>query len=41
VLAIVGPRTMEQLDDAVAAEKMKLDVIWPGPGGQAPDAYAW
>jgi aryl-alcohol dehydrogenase-like predicted oxidoreductase len=46
---IVGPRTMEQLDDAVAAEKLKLDadvmksldVIWPGPGGQAPDAYAW
>jgi aryl-alcohol dehydrogenase-like predicted oxidoreductase len=46
---IVGPRTMEQLDDAVAAEKMKLDadvmkkldVIWPGPGGQAPEAYAW
>jgi aryl-alcohol dehydrogenase-like predicted oxidoreductase len=46
---IVGPRTMEQLDDAVAAEKMKLDAdvmkklddIWPGPGGQAPEAYAW
>jgi aryl-alcohol dehydrogenase-like predicted oxidoreductase len=46
---IVGPRTLEQLDDAVAAQKMKLDVdvmkkldvIWPGPGGQAPEAYAW
>jgi aryl-alcohol dehydrogenase-like predicted oxidoreductase len=46
---IIGPRTMEQLDDAVAAEKVKLDadmmrkldVIWPGPGGQAPEAYAW
>ncbi len=46
---IVGPRAIEQLDDAVAAEKMKLDaevmakldVIWPGPGGQAPEAYAW
>ena len=46
---IVGPRTMEQLEDAVAAEKLKLDadtmnkldLIWPGPGGQAPDAYAW
>ena len=46
---IVGPRTMEQLDDAVAAEKLKLDdglmkkldAIWPGPGGQAPEAYAW
>ena len=46
---IVGPRTMEQLDDAVAAEALKLDegvmkkldAIWPGPGGQAPEAYAW
>jgi aryl-alcohol dehydrogenase-like predicted oxidoreductase len=46
---IVGPRTMEQLEDAVVAEKLKLDdevmkkldVIWPGPGGQAPEAYAW
>jgi aryl-alcohol dehydrogenase-like predicted oxidoreductase len=46
---IVGPRTMGQLEDAVAAEKLqldaevmnKLDVIWPGPGGQAPEAYAW
>ncbi len=46
---IVGPRTMEQLDDAVHAEKIKLtddvmgqlDAIWPGPGGQAPEAYAW
>jgi aryl-alcohol dehydrogenase-like predicted oxidoreductase len=46
---IVGPRTKEQLDDAVSAENMKLDddvmkkldVIWPGPGGQAPEAYAW
>jgi aryl-alcohol dehydrogenase-like predicted oxidoreductase len=40
---------MDQLEDAVAAEKLKLgddvmkklDAIWPGPGGQAPDAYAW
>jgi aryl-alcohol dehydrogenase-like predicted oxidoreductase len=46
---IVGPRTMEQLEDAVAAEQLvldadvmkKLDAIWPGPGGQAPEAYAW
>ena len=46
---IVGPRTLAQLDDAVHAEKMKLadevmtrlDAIWPGPGGQAPEAYAW
>jgi aryl-alcohol dehydrogenase-like predicted oxidoreductase len=46
---IVGPRTLEQLDDAVAAERLKLDddvmkrldAICPGPGGQAPEAYAW
>jgi aryl-alcohol dehydrogenase-like predicted oxidoreductase len=46
---IVGPRTMEQLEDGIAAEKLKLgedvmqklDAIWPGPGGQAPEAYAW
>jgi len=46
---IIGPRTMEQLvhslkslevnlsDDVMA----KLDQIWPGPGGEAPKAYAW
>ena len=46
---IVGPRTVDQLEDAVRAEKLKLssevlsrlDAIWPGPGGQAPEAYAW
>jgi aryl-alcohol dehydrogenase-like predicted oxidoreductase len=46
---IVGPRTIEQLEDALHAEKVKLsgdvvstlDSIWPGPGGQAPEAYAW
>ena len=46
---IVGPRTMDQLEDAVVAEGLKLDAdvmkkldaIWPGPGGQAPEAYAW
>jgi len=46
---IVGPRTMEQLNDAIHAETIrlgdevmkKLDAIWPGPGGQAPEAYAW
>lgn len=47
--AILGPRTLEQLvssqralevnlDDATMA---RLDEIWPGPGGQAPEAYAW
>ncbi len=46
---IVGPRTLEQLEDALRAERVtlssdvigKLDAIWPGPGGQAPEAYAW
>ena len=26
------------LDQEVMA---KLDDIWPGPGGEAPEAYAW
>jgi len=46
---IIGPRTMDQLvnmlhvfenkltDDTLA----RLDIIWPGPGGHAPEAYAW
>ena len=46
---IIGPRTKEQLDDAVRAlsvqlstDTMKrLDEIFPGPGGPAPEAYAW
>jgi aryl-alcohol dehydrogenase-like predicted oxidoreductase len=46
---IVGPRTLEQLDEAVRAAELKLDArtleaideIWPGPGGEAPEAYAW
>ncbi len=46
---IIGPRTMEQLTNAVRAmdivlsdEQMKkLDEIFPGPGNQAPEAYAW
>jgi aryl-alcohol dehydrogenase-like predicted oxidoreductase len=46
---IVGPRTTAQLEDALHAEALKLsddvmkklDAIWPGPGGQAPEAYAW
>jgi aryl-alcohol dehydrogenase-like predicted oxidoreductase len=46
---IVGPRTMEQLEDALRAAELKLDPkaieaieqIWPGPGGEAPEAYAW
>lgn len=46
---IIGPRTLEQLDDSMRAMEIKLDEaalkaldeIWPGPGGQAPEAYAW
>jgi aryl-alcohol dehydrogenase-like predicted oxidoreductase len=46
---IVGPRTMEQLESALAAAartlddetRRRLDAIWPGPGGEAPEAYAW
>ena len=47
---IVGPRTLEQLEGAslraleisLDDDAMKqLDEIFPGPGGQAPEAYAW
>jgi len=46
---IIGPRTLEQLNDSIRALEIKLsdvtltrlDEIWPGPGGPAPEAYAW
>ncbi len=46
---IIGPRTMEQLEGSLGALEItiddetakKLDEIWPGPGGEAPEAYAW
>jgi len=46
---IIGPRTMEQLESAVRATEIVLDAdamkaldeIFPGPGGEAPKAYAW
>ena len=46
---IVGPRTTEQLIGSLGAlevtlgeaELRRLDEIWPGPGGAAPEAYAW
>ncbi len=46
---IIGPRTLDQLESAVQAADLKLDdeilskldEIWPGPGGEAPKAYAW
>ena len=44
-----GPRTVEQLRQNLNAlcviltpeTLKKLDAIWPGPGGEAPEAYAW
>ena len=46
---IVGPRTMDHLESAIRAVDVelsadtlkKLDEIFPGPGGPAPEAYAW
>ncbi len=46
---IIGPRTMDQLTGALRAIEItlsedalkKLDEIFPGPGGAAPEAYAW
>lgn len=46
---IIGPRTLEQLTGSLRALELKLDEaalkkldeIWPGPGGEAPEAYAW
>ena len=46
---IIGPRTVDQLEGSLRALEVKLDpevlarldVIFPGPGGAAPEAYAW
>ncbi len=47
---IIGPRTLEQFDGAslraldvtLSAETLvAIDAIFPGPGGTAPEAYAW
>jgi aryl-alcohol dehydrogenase-like predicted oxidoreductase len=46
---IIGPRTMDQLNGSLRALEIelsddslaRLDQIWPGPGGAAPEAYAW
>ncbi|MFA7323945.1 MAG: aldo/keto reductase [Candidatus Nanopelagicales bacterium] len=46
---IIGPRTMAQLDGSLrslditldAAALAELDAMFPGPGGTAPEAYAW
>ncbi|WP_109488557.1 aldo/keto reductase [Occallatibacter savannae] len=47
--AIIGPRTVEQLSGSLRTLEIslsdetlrRLDEIWPGPGGEAPKAYAW
>jgi aryl-alcohol dehydrogenase-like predicted oxidoreductase len=46
---IVGPRTLDQLEGSLHSLELELsdevlsqlDEIFPGPGGQAPEAYAW
>jgi len=46
---IIGPRTLAQFDANVAAIEIALDAaalaklneLFPGPGGPAPEAYAW
>lgn len=46
---IIGPRTLAQLTDSLRALEItldeqllrQLDKIWPGPRGEAPEAYAW
>jgi aryl-alcohol dehydrogenase-like predicted oxidoreductase len=47
--AISGPRSVEQLRQNLKAPSLtlpthtlaRLDEIWPGPGGEAPQAYSW
>jgi aryl-alcohol dehydrogenase-like predicted oxidoreductase len=46
---IIGPRTLAQLDESLRAAELRLseetlkelDALFPGPGGEAPAAYAW
>ncbi|HWV47392.1 MAG TPA: aldo/keto reductase [Nitrospira sp.] len=46
---IIGPRTMEQLEGTMRALSLslgsdilkQLDELFPGPGGAAPESYAW
>jgi aryl-alcohol dehydrogenase-like predicted oxidoreductase len=49
VAPIIGPRTEEQLRGSIRATEITLadeqlaalDELFPGPGGTAPEAYAW
>ena len=46
---IIGPRTVDQLNGTMRARELtlsqdslkRLDEMFPGPGGPAPQAYAW
>lgn len=46
---IIGARTVEQLEQSLSVLELelddeilaRLDKIWVGPGGEAPEAYAW
>lgn len=46
---IIGPRMLQQFEKSLRSVEIKLapdvldrlDKIWPGPGGEAPEAYAW
>lgn len=46
---IIGPRTLDQLNELAQALDLlldentlkRIDEIFPGPGGKAPQAYAW
>ena len=46
---VIGPRTIQQLREAERSLEVeldeaaltRLDEIWGGPGGTAPEAYAW
>ena len=46
---IIGPRTIQQIEESTRAGEIdlsddlmkRLDEIWPCPGGEAPEVYAW
>jgi aryl-alcohol dehydrogenase-like predicted oxidoreductase len=46
---IIGPRTTQQLKDSLRSleiilsdeHMVRLNDMWPGPGGEAPEGYAW
>lgn len=46
---LIGPRTVEHLEDTMKALTInlpadflkRLDEIWTGPAGEAPECYAW